>query len=1067
MVLSGAKAYHLIRKGFKHRLLTSTAAVLLVASSTLAQQTPLSLNLKPQSADQALLDVAQQFGIQIFFAPDVIKKYQTSAVKGNLTIEEALTQLLVGTNLAFKFTDQNTVIVSLAISDAKTVQSHPETSPAVDKRSRKQLFESIAQAGYAGDLGDTAWGTDKNTIEEVLVTGTRVGRSTLTTPIPITVFSRADIVSAGHNELSDILLEIPSITSSFNTQNGQLLTHSSGLSVISLRGLGSNRTLVLIDGRRTVSNSPIASRVGLATIPTDFIERVEVITGGASAVYGSQAVAGVVNIITRKNIKDINVTAKGGYSPAGGSEEMTLSLTGGISSKNNRGSLAFNFTYDDEAGLMADERDFALTSVKFDEARNNLVTPSPSKSIPGGRFAGDRFFFDDDGLKTDFNLATDGYEFRALQTLVIPRERVLGAINSQYDFGAGIEAFLNMQYASVDTRSTRAPDTVRDSQVGEIPLDNPFIPDIMRADAIARGQTSLSFSRRLIELGIRSRSVKRDTFRMWGGLKGEISDQLNWEIHYGWSRFDQDQSRVNDIIKPRFTHALDVEIDPDQPDTYRCKDAAARAEGCVPINIFGVGTISSDAANYVRLQDSLKATLTQHVASASLNGTFKGISASPINFAAGLEYRKEYNQVVVDEFTSSGQSSLTNVPNIEGTVKVFEGFGELVVPIVENKPFMHYLGVEGALRIADYDIKNVGTVWSYKLGANWTPTPDLRFRAQWSRAQRAPDISEFLSPPRGDFDDVDDPCNNVSTASQGTVAINCLSIPAIAAAVADEGNFIQETRSILSPNGGNLNLQEEIADTFTAGVVLTPDFLTGLSVSADYYDIKIKDAIDAIDSQIMLDQCYGDTGSFPDNIFCRDIQRNSDGQLLQINNNEQNLTSLRASGIDVSLGYLFDLTSVPGSFSLRLLYSNIIKLEEQFDGILDTPIINESRGEVGNPVHRSRASLTWNHGPWRLRWRTLYTGAVVDSNQRAATFAARGVNNPLIQDIGDEWVHNIHAQYQMADNEDVTLFAGMNNIFNNMGPFLPEGTISGGTNNFASEYGSIGRFIYGGISVSF
>ncbi len=1070
MGLPRAKAYYLLRNDFRNFLLTSAATILLFSSVASAQKTPREIDLNAQTADQSLLKVAQEFGIQIFFAPNVIKKFHTAKVKGLLTVQEALIQLLRETDLKFQFTDQKTVIVSLK-NPPKTIAQPLRNNKEQSKRKiQKQRFESIAHAGYGGDLGDKAWGTNSDTIEEVIVTGTRVDRSTLTTPIPLTVFGRADIVSAGHNELSDILLEIPSITSSFNTQNGQLLTHSSGLSVISMRGLGSNRTLVLVDGRRTISNSPIASRVGLATIPTGFIERVEVITGGASAVYGSQAIAGVVNIITRKNIEGFNITTSGGYSPESGGEEITLSFTGGLKTKDGRGSFSFNVTYDDEAGLMAEDRDFALTSVKFDDAQNSLIAPSPSNSIPGGRFEGERFFFDDEGLKTDFNLATDGYEFRALQTLMIPRDRILGAVNSRYEISSGLEAFLNMQYSSINTRSTRAPDTVRDSQVGEIPLDNPFIPDAIRADAIDRNQTGLSFRRRLIEVGRRGRSVKRDTFRLWGGLQGEVSDSLNWQIHYGWGLFEQEQSRFNDIIKPRFSQALSVEIDPQKPGSFRCKDAAARAEGCVPINIFGVGTISSEAKNYVRLQDSLEATLVQHVASTSLSGNIDGLSAGAINFAAGLEYRRETNDVAVDEFTSSGQSSLTNVPNINGTFEAFEGFGELVVPILANKPLMHYLGFEGALRIANYSIQNVGTVWSYKLGANWTPIADFRLRAQWSRAQRAPDISEFLSPPRGDFDDVDDPCNNVSKASTGTIAANCLSIPEIAAAVVDEGSFVQETRNIFSPNGGNFNLREEVADTFTAGIVLTPNFLPGLSFAADYYDIKIKDAIDAIDSQIMLDQCYGDTHSFPDNIFCREIQRNNTGQLLQIDNNEQNLTSLRASGVDISLGYLFsldDLTAIPGAFSLRLLYSNIIKLEERFDGILTTPIINDSRGEVGNPVHRSRASLTWNNDRWRIRWRTLYTGAVVDSNQRAVNFKVRGVNKPLFLEIGDEWVHNVHIQYRMTENKDMTLFSGVNNIFNNMGPFLPDGTVSGGTNNFASEYGSVGRFVYGGIAIKF
>jgi outer membrane receptor protein involved in Fe transport len=167
---------------------------------------------------------------------------------------------------------------------------------------------------------------------------------------------------------------------------------------------------------------------------------------------------------------------------------------------------------------------------------------------------------------------------------------------------------------------------------------------------------------------------------------------------------------------------------------------------------------------------------------------------------------------------------------------------------------------------------------------------------------------------------------------------------------------------------------------------------------------------------------------------------------------------------------LFDLDGslgIPGIFSLRLLYSNIIKLEETFDGILDQPTVDVFRGEIGNPVHRGRASLTWNSGCLRFRWRAIYTGAAVDGNERAQFFEQKGIEDPLFLEFGDEWVHNVHIQYQLNEAQDITLFAGINNVFNNLGPFLPQGTVSGGANNFASEYGSIGRFVYGGVRLKF
>lgn len=1064
------EAVEIVIRIVKQSLLLSASAILIGTAPVLAQQASQFLNIPSQTADQALLEIAQQFEIQIYFAPGLVQQIRAPRLSGRYTLAEALDYLLVNSGLEYHFTEERTVVVGSTIGNKPSPLSSPLQDTTRPEQPVLKKYEDIAAAGVGVDLGDSLWGDSETLIEEIQVTGSKISRGAAETAIPITVFSRQDVISSGQNELSDILLEIPSIASSVSTQNSQLRTQTSGLSVINLRGLSGNRTLVLIDGRRTVSNSPNSDVVGLATIPTDFIERIEVITGGASAIYGSQAVAGVVNVITRRNVDGLNLTARSGFSPAGGAEEYSFSATGGTGWADGKGRLSFNLTYDDEAGLAGNERDFATISAEFDPARNSLQQPDPSFSIPGGRFEGNRFYFDESGLQTDFDIAENGYEFRGLQTLAIPRDRILAAVNSDIDLTPDLNLFLNLQYASIDTLSIRAPDSLSNRQVGEIPLDNPFIPAEILADALARNQSGLTFNRRLVELGRRGRRVERDTYRISTGLSGNLSDQIEWELYYGWSRFNQQQSRFNDIVIPRFINALNAEPVPGQPGSFRCSDADARAEGCVPINIFGIGSISDAAADYVRLVDSLDAKLEQHIISASLSGQMFQTGAGPVSFATGVEYRRDTSKVLVDEFTSSEQSSLASIPNIDGAVRVIEGYGELVLPLIAGHKLAHNLNLEGALRIANYSFKNVGTVWSHRLGVNWSPTPDLRLRAQLSRAQRAPDIAEFFSPPRGDFDDVDDPCNGITATSSGVTATNCRSIAAINTAILEDGEFVQRQTNIFSPNSGNKLLREEVADTFTAGLMFSPDFLPGLSLSADFYDIKINHAINAISSQTILDQCFGDPLGFPGNIFCDSITRGEDGQLLQIDNQEQNLVRQRASGMDIALAYLFDLNerlAIPGVFSLRLLYSNIFKLEASLDGTTEETVRVIQKGEIGDAKHRARATLTWNYDALRVRWRTAYTGPAVDSNERMVFFENRSISDPLFLNVGDEWVHSIHAQYQLTSTPAVTLFAGVNNIFDNLGPFLPDGTVSGGTNNFASEYGSIGRFLYFGATFSF
>lgn len=1047
----------------------------------------------------AIESLAKKAGIEIVYRSDQLQGLHTQGVTGRFTAHEAVMRLLAGTPLMLRRDPSGAMLIVIAGKGSASLrrqsQSRREdtrvaerkTGAARNSRGVASAHSSVGNSPVRGPQADLPGGL---AVEEVTVTGSRIARPALQSTAPHTSLSRAEILESGHLSIADTLVEVPGVEYDVSLTNSQIATHASGLSTVSLRNLGANRTLVLIDGHRTVSNSISPTAVSLDTIPADMVERIEVMTGGASAVYGSDAVAGVVNIITQRDFEGVRSSVRAGGLSDGGNTERAATLTAGSRFASDRAYGLVALSWDEQTGLGSNARDWALRPVHFDAATNSLIDPGLSSTIPGGRFSGRRFFFNEAGLQSGFETARDGFNDRPFGTLIIPRERFLAGGKLEVALADTANAFVHVQFASVETNSPRRPDGIDSAELGirgattapgngRIPLTNPFVPAEILADATARGQPGVEFARRIMELGPQARRNDRDTWRAWMGFRGTFADAWSfandwqWEAAYSHGRFDFEQVRTNGI---RFSHlrsALDIEADPADPAAFRCRDAAARAQGCVPIDLFGVGSISEAAAAYIRVPSRLEGTLSQNVLSANATGTLPGLAAGPVHVALGAEYRREQESVVPDPISESGDTSLTPVPTIKGQFDVAEVFLEAVVPLLRERPFIHDLGVEAAVRLADYSQPNVDKVSSFKVGGDWAPTQDVRIRAQFARAQRAPDITELFSPARGDFDDVDDPCNSVTAATAGVVAQNCRAAPGIAAQIAAAGVFVQNTRNVFAPNSGNLNLAEETADTVTAGIVLTPRFAPRLTASADYYRIEIADAIDFVDSQRMLDQCYRAVTEFLANRYCHAITRGPGGQISRILNQEQNLGRIVSSGIDTSVRYSLDfadLTSLArlrGALDLSLLHTHVLELHEAFTGVDGASVVAEERGEIGNFTDRWRATLGWSHGGWRLRWRARYLSAALDSRERAAFFASRGITDPLFLHVPSYMTHDVHMHYEFGSDMRVRLSLGANNVFNEIGPFLPAGTDSGGSSNFNGAYEIGGRFMYGQIHVTF
>lgn len=1042
-----------------------------MAVPAIAQERTYQFSIPAQDMPSSLRAFARTAGQQVTFDKAAVKGKRAPALKGSYTVREGMGRLLAGSGLDASWGRSGVIVVR-----PLAFQSQP-TSVGT---------QSSAVAAAAPEPER----------EDIVVTGSRILRSVATdSPVPIVGIDEDDLQSSGATELSEVLTDYPAVTPGLNLANSTNQINASGVSSVSLRSLGSNRTLTLIDGRRTVSNVLTSNSVSLSSIPQLFVSRVEIITGGASAIYGADAVAGVVNIITRDGYSGVRLGGRVGLSSQGDSFRGNLDFLAGERFFDDRLSVMIGGSYEKEAGVMASQRRRSLESVSYslsadadpaNQGDRGINRPALSSTPPGGRFhssstaGGGYFYYDANGqLARSTDLAVYGWETRPDLQFSTPRTSYIAAGKVGVELADNVEFFGHVQYSRIETETERGgAETATNSSsygvlgeftVGRIARDNPFVPAAMRA---VTGSSGIPWRRRFLELGTYTIDNQRETWRGWAGFKGKIADNWKWELSYGYGRFHQDQIRTNLLNYDNLRLALNAEFDPAAPgdlSRVRCVDAAARAAGCVPINIFGPGSITPDAANYVRAGMMLDALVTQNVLQSYVSGNLFDLPAGPVAVAFGGEYRRDWQRSITDEVTRLGFGSASFIAEYEGNIKAREVFAETSIPILADTPFFHRLSLDLAARYGSYNIANVGTMFSYRIGGEWAPVEDVRFRGQYARAQRAPTVTNLYSPQRDDADTVVDVCDGVTAATTGTIASNCRSVAGIADTIATDGVFRQLSTSIEGPSAGNPGLKEETADTLTLGAVFTPRFVPGLSMTVDYFKIKIRDAIGSLDGDELLRECYGNPEGITDNFFCNEITRDPDGQLRRVVNRDLNLNRIQRSGVDVAVDYRFDAPqwlAENGRFDLRLLYSRLLDFKTVFDGVNGVSISNE-KGQIGSWRNQGQIQLGYRDGGFRLRWKARYTGKAVDSNERLAIAREAGSNPPFLH-VGDRWRHDFFASVEVpAGNRDLRLYAGVNNAFNSISPFLPSGTVSGSSQNIAGEYDVIGRYFYTGFEAKF
>ena len=978
---------------------------------------------------------------------------------------------------------------------------------------RGRLLASTIICGAALAAAAPAFAQSSPTaVDAVVITGSRIPQPNLVGTSPVTQVTSEDISTAGVTKVEDLINSLPQ---AFAAQNSSVSNGASGTATVDLRGLGSVRTLVLIDGRRMPYGSPNDPAADLNQIPGGMVERVEVLTGGASAVYGSDAIAGVVNFIMKKDFEGVQIDAQYSFyqhhndfdgvgniravvaaravtNPSqfqlpdsnvidGYGKEVTLLM--GVNAPDDRGNMTAYVTYRNDDTISQANRDFSACSLGGTEQLlggvQSFTCGGSSTSYPGRftDFATYNFTVNSATGNTfrNFAAATDQYNFGPINYYQRPDERYsLGAMG-HYEINEHFDVFTQLMFTDYSTVAQIAPSGDFFSTT-TINCGNPLLSATQKTQIgctapqiAADSAKSMYIARRNVEGGGRQDDLRYQSFRGVIGTKGTLVDGWNYDFAAQYSRVQLSRIYRNDFSVTRLNRALDVV---NVAGTPTCRSVVNGTDpNCVPWNIFTIGGVTQAALDYLQVPGIQTASTTQQVVTFAVNGDLGSIGLQspyadrPVAVAAGVEYRREGLFSDTDNAFATGDLAGQGGPTIglSGATENYDLFAEAVIPLVEGKPMAELLSLELAYRFSDYG-SGINTD-TYKVAGDWAPTNDLRFRASFQRAVRAPNVIElFTAQGLGLFDIDGDPCGPLTP---GVIAATLAQCQATGVSAGQWRNA-----ALTSPagqyqllGGGNPNLAPETADTYTYGVVFTPGFLPGFSLSVDYYHIEVADLISTYGASNSLNACYGNN----DATSCARIHRSALGQIWVgggfVDDFNVNIGGLEVSGVDVVSNYRLDLDNLGltdmGGVSFNFVGSWLEKNDTD-TGIFGEAL-DECAGQFGNdcgtpkPEWRHRARATWET-PWdaslSLTWR--YIGDVTLQN---------GATTRIDYALEAESYFDLSGNWEIKDGVNVR--GGVNNIFDNDPQLSRSVGTTGNGNTYPQTYDSFGRYIFMGVTLDF
>lgn len=946
-----------------------------------------------------------------------------------------------------------------------------------------------SQVTLAQDDADSA-------IEEVIVTGSRLLRDRdLVAVSPVQTVSAEEIQFSGNVTLEDTLNEFPQL----NPDNTGTVNQSGGSGVLSadLRSLGAVRTLVLVDGRRYVPGD-VTGLVDLATVPDMLVERVEIITGGASAVYGSDAIAGAVNFILRDDFEGAEVRYQYGQTAESDGASNKIDLLLGVNSNDDRGNVTLHTSYTRRDPVFMGNRAFSQLPLLADA--DGVLQPFGSGNIPGGLIgvpsadfgqiqgvdltnsdgscpgAIQGIRFGDDSQPFPFCRPTEQYNYAAPNFLLRPLERWQISAIGHYDFGDNIEAYAQLTYTKKENAFQQAAEAVNPTSFGQetgtllIPNanTNPIFSQPLRDffsanagyfDADGDGvYTVRSVGRRFEEFGPRNTTIISDSYNITAGLQGEFAfgdDDWHWDTFYQFQRADYNQNQVGRLSRSRLSLGLDVEVINGEA---RCR---VDLLGCVPVNIFGTDALTPEMASFIQTSTGREDTFDRKVAGASLTGNLFELPAGEVSTAFGVERREESFLTVPDEAARSGD--LGEVPPIinGGDLDVSEVFAEVRLPLLNDMPAIQSLALEAAVRYSDYSTIDGVTTW--KAGLDWAVSDWARIRTSFNRAIRAPNLDELFAAPSQGFTGGVDPCvvDNNPTEAIKELCVQQGVPPAIV-----DSLQVGPSQGWDAFSGGNAALSEEESETLTVGFVLTPAAFDGLSIAVDYFDITVDQAISEVDSQALVNSCFQQLDI--NSIACQSITRLSTGNIDRVDAPLLNIAEREVTGVDMQVNYLMDLPDafalVGDAATLDLRFVSTWQFDDSTVALAGQPPIDcagfyggscSSDGTRITPDFRGLLSADWRTGPMSIGLSMQMIGDL-----EIAADSVPNENGTL-----DPWYYfDLKGIYEIG--ERIEVFAGINNVADEQPPVL--GFQAGGDSNTNIPlFDPLGRRYFGGVTIRF
>jgi iron complex outermembrane receptor protein len=1004
------------------------------------------------------------------------------------------------------------------------------------------LFASSSAFAQGGAEPQQA--EDRAADAEIVVTGSRIRNPALTSSSPLQVVTAEKLENAGATNVQEVLTQVPAVGVPSQTRVSNAGDTSPGLATVNLRNLGSDRTLVLIDGRRTVAGIPGTAQVDLSMIPSSFVERVDVLTGGASAVYGSDAVAGVVNFIYKKNFNGFLANAQAGISELGDDKRYSLNATLGQNFADNRGNVMVYAGFNHEGNVPNFKRE--RTAAGYSSVGNllrvggaddrNLEAAQklferfyqPSNVGPGGAFnfggAGSRLILPDGTLdaypavsRTNYldpavqaKINKYGYNAAALGQQASPSNQITVAMRVNYDVTDTLNLFAESTFSNYKTNGKREASPMRtDSALGAFTgtngffpiqfqvvnptnpndvriLNNPLVPTAVfnaadnRAvnDSFASKDVSFLLRTTMFGDGTRSTPTERDNFRVAAGGTWELGGDwaADFYYQYGYSKQRQGMTGLADLYRL----AQAVQVIPDVFDYDRdgntteatCVDANARSQGCVPINVYGLNAdgsskVSKEAAAWLYTEMSRYSKQEMQTASFNVGGTVFNLPAGPVQVSVGGEWREESSMDDFDPLTNAARNGYVQLLDTSGSFTVKEAYGEVVVPVIHDTPFIHNLTLRGAARVSDYS--TVGSFWAWNVGAEWSPVEDIRFRGVYAHAVRAPNIGELYAAAAAGIITITDPCQGVTMAQTSAVAVNCRKDPGVLANIQQNGSMVltsSDTAGVGSITAANPNIAQETGKTLTLGLVVNPrsiEALRGFTFTVDYFDIKLEQAINRLAAATVLNKCY--VNGLAD--FCQFITRRqqpsgafSIGSVEQVVRGLINSGGSFARGLDFTLGYTRPLFG--GTASVQANWTHLLK-----QGVIQLTgdAYDNTMGEMGTPRDTANVTLTWEDDTFGVTLFNRYIGKQMfdyENYQTNFRLANGSLPDQKYFTVGSKIYTDAQIRYKGIENFE--LFVGANNLFNVQAPPLWVGTPNGSPN---AVWDIIGRRFYGGVRVKF